>query len=145
MWRGIGWYKIAMRQLLPQLSKNFSLSMVWVRERTIPNLNYQRKRNEDGSKRSFRNICNILPNYTASHHRRLIFEPIRSKQTLVSGAKTDEATAECTKLHDDGFHNLWSLPHIIRMGKACRTQGRTFLKSEAWSCEVTRRTQAYIK
>jgi uncharacterized membrane protein len=50
---------------------------------------------------------------TSPEHRVRVFE----KRVLrrIFGPKTDEATGDWRKLHNEGLHNLYSSPNIIRM------------------------------
>jgi hypothetical protein len=38
----------------------------------------------------------------------------------ILGSKRDEVTGDWRKLHNEGFHNLYSSPNIIRMIKSMR-------------------------
>jgi hypothetical protein len=46
-----------------------------------------------------------------------------SELRRIFGLKRDEVTGDWRKLHNEELHNLYSLPNIIRMGRACSTNG----------------------
>jgi hypothetical protein len=50
-------------------------------------------------------------------HRLRVFE---IRVLRISGPKTDEATGDWRKLHNEELHNLYSLPSKIRMIKSGR-------------------------
>jgi hypothetical protein len=50
----------------------------------------------------------------------------------IFGPKTDEVTGGWRKLHNEEFQNLYSSPSIIRMGRACSTNGSRGMHLGYW-------------